>query len=132
MNIGCIKLVTQFSVTLGNRHNYHKTKKSCMARYLLFGKVAHIAQENLVIGQFAKMNSFHWLRHPWQYLNQFTLSPNEITTTFTSLCTHSRSHSDSIYKSLCFSHKKHKSMREVSCRTMNSLSAVGVISFPTD
>ena len=37
----------------------------------LFGEVAHIAQENCVIGQFVKMNSCHWSRHPWQYLNQF-------------------------------------------------------------
>ena len=51
---------------------------------VLFGKVAHIThttQQNFVIGQFAKMNIFHWSRHPWQYLNQYLLAPNKISTT---------------------------------------------------
>ena len=37
----------------------------------LNSEVAHIAQENFMIGQFAKMNLFHWSRCPWQYLNHF-------------------------------------------------------------
>ena len=35
LHIGRIKLVAQFSVTLVNRQNYQKTKKSCMDRFLL-------------------------------------------------------------------------------------------------
>ena len=44
----------------------------------LFGEVAHIAQENLMIGQFAKMNTFHWSRYPLQYLKQLSLSPTKL------------------------------------------------------
>ena len=55
---------------------------------LSFGKVAHIAQENVVIGLAAKTASFHWSRHPWQYLNQFQLPPNKISTRYTFLHTH--------------------------------------------
>ena len=52
-----------------------------------FGKVACIlstAQQNFLIGQYAKMNMSHWLRHPWQYLNQDPLSPDNISTIYTS------------------------------------------------
>ena len=34
----------------------------------LFGKVAHIphtTQQDFVIGQFSKINTSHWLGHPW-------------------------------------------------------------------
>ena len=75
----------------------------------LLGEVAHIAQEPFLIGQFAEMNSFHWLKCPWQYLNQFELSQTQITTTYTSLHTHSLLLSDILYKSLGFSDKKHNS-----------------------
>ena len=53
----------------------------------LFGIVAlipHPTQQNFVIGQFAKMATSHWSRHILQYLNQYPLSSDEISTTCTS------------------------------------------------
>ena len=50
----------------------------------LFGMEAHLphtTQQNFVIGEFAKMNTIHWLRHLWQYINQYPLSPDDISTT---------------------------------------------------
>ena len=49
----------------GGTHNPNLTLRGYPMKFgALFGKVAHIAQGNFVIGQFAKMNSFHWSRHP--------------------------------------------------------------------
>ena len=56
----------------------------------LFGMVAliqHTMQQNFVIGWFAKMNTPHWLRHLSQYLNQYPLSPDDISTRYT-CCTY--------------------------------------------
>ena len=48
--------------------------------------ITHTTQQHFVIGQFAKMDTSHWLRHRsiLQYLNQYPLSPDHISTTYTS------------------------------------------------
>ena len=50
-------------------HNPNVSPTSyAMKLWGLFDKVAHIAhitQQNFVIGQFAKMQFFHWSRCPW-------------------------------------------------------------------
>ena len=56
-----------------------------------------------VIGQFAKMYSVLLAK-----MSMAISQPIEITTMYTSLHTHSPSHSDSPYESLGFSHEKHK------------------------
>ena len=43
------------------------SKKFCSS----FGRIAHITQQTFLIGQIAKMDASHWLRHKLQYLNQF-------------------------------------------------------------
>ena len=50
----------------------------------LVAPIVHTTQQNFLIGSFAKSDSFHWLRHCCQYLNQYPLSPNEIFPTDTS------------------------------------------------
>ena len=50
----------------------------------LVAPIVHTTQQNFLIGSFAKSDSFHWLRHRYQYLNQYPLSPNVIFPTDTS------------------------------------------------
>ena len=46
--------------------NPNLTPSGCPTKlWGLCGEVAHIAQQNFVIGQFAKTKSFHWSRCPW-------------------------------------------------------------------
>ena len=50
----------------GGTHNPNVTPRGHPNNFFnLLGKVAHTAQENILIGQFAKINSFHVLRCPW-------------------------------------------------------------------
>ena len=65
-------------------HNSNVTPSSDPTKvWGLFGMVVHIAhntQQNFLIGSFAKSDSFHWLRQILQYLNQYPLSPDDIST----------------------------------------------------
>ena len=80
-----------------------------MKSWGLFGKAAHITKHNLVVGQFAKMHSFHWSR--CTYLNHFQLTSNTITTTNTSSHIHLMTHSITPY------YQKYNTMNAISHRT---------------
>ena len=43
--------------------------------------IAHTTEQTFLIGTFAKLKIIHWLRHCHQYLNQYVLPLNQISTT---------------------------------------------------
>ena len=65
-------------------HNPNETPSSYPTKFWgLFGMVTltpHTTQQ-IFIGQFAKMDACHWLKCTLQYLKQYPLSPEEISTT---------------------------------------------------
>ena len=88
----------------GLLHNPNVAPSSYPTKFRgLFGKVAwiqHPTQQNFVICLSAKMDTSHWLRHIWQYLNQYPPSSNDTPVTCTS-CT---------YKFIDITHFPYKSL----------------------
>ena len=87
--------------------------------------VAHITQQTFMIGQFAIMEFYRWLRHPWQYLNQYPPSPNETSTRYTSSHRYSSGISEFPYQSLGMHYQKYKSMCKITVG-VKTISSVGV------